>query len=790
MMNTQWRKILGDFRQHRLEIFLLMVVLTLGTAGVVAALHARAVLAREIAASYATAKSPDIALWFDKVEAPLLDQVRARPGVAGVDARRIAFTRAAATSGEWFATRITVVRDFTDQHLGLVHQHSGAWPSPDGIFIEQSGKTLLQKNVGDELQVRTPGGGIARVPIAGFVHDTAVAPSTQDRMIYAYVTPAGAALLGQNPEPDQLLVKMKERSSLGDVSEFSEDLSAWLTKHALQPPMRADVLANTHPHAALMSTMLSVLAVLAGIAFTSSAALAAYMISLWMKREVRQVGIMKAIGARFSQIAWQYLALVVPIVFLSVALALPIGAEIARWVVKYYETSLNIDVVNWSVPTNLLLKEAIFALGIPIVAMALPIIRAARMSARRAIQEPGIVAPAGPIRATAKLITMPGNRRLTFALRNTFRRPWRLAITLLALSAGGALLLTAYDTYESLMRVVDVSLAQQGHDVEVQLPRPVPPAQLESVARAVPDVEIAEAFRRAVVNVVPGEGAPASASESRRLLFYGYPPATRLMKLRLQEGRWPRGDESGAIVVNRLVQSAAPGSQLDREITLKFRDRRVQVRVVGVVEEIGAPTIYSSFSAFEAVTGLGEASQVIRVKATAGHEQTVANALDQALLDAHLAPSAVNTRNQFRTALEEHFDVVTAVMKMVALAAALIGGISLLASVSLSVLERAREIGVIRALGATPRAVVGIFLIEGSAVAILGALISIAASIYFTQALNGKASRELLHVAVPLYISRVGLSVLFGGAFVVVIGVLLSVRRVLRMSVREALSYE
>jgi putative ABC transport system permease protein len=789
-MNTQWRKILGDVRQHRLEISLLAVVLTLGTAGVVAALNARAVLAREIAASFAKANSPDIALWFDKVGTALLDQVRARPGVAAVDTRRVAFTRAAATSGEWFTTRVAVVRNFEDQQLSLVHQHGGAWPSTDGIFIEQSGKTLLQKNVGDELQVRTPGGGIARVPIVGFVHDTAVAPSTQDRAIYAYVTPASATLLGQNPEPDQLLVKMKERGSLGDVNEFSEDLSAWLTKHQQQTPLRADVLAKAHPHAALMSTMLSVLAALAGIAFTSSAALAAYMISLWMKREVQQVGIMKAIGARFSQIAWQYLALVVPIVLLSVALALPIGAAIGCWVVKYYETSLNIDVANWSVPTNLILKEALFALGIPIVAMAMPIIRAAKMSARQAIQEPGIVAPAGPIRATAKLITMPGNRRLTFALRNTFRRPWRLAATLLALSAGGALLLTAYDIYESLMRVVDVSLAQQGHDVEVQLQRPVPPAQLESVARAVPDVEIAEAFRRAVVNIVPDEGAPASVSESRRLLFYGYPPATRLMKLRLQEGRWPRDDETGGIVVNRLVQNAAPSSQLDREITLKFRDRRAKVRVVGVVEEIGAPTIYSSFATFETVTGLGDASQVIRVKATAGHEQAVANALDQTLLDAHLAPSAVNTRNEFRTALDEHFAVVTAVMKMVALAAALIGAISLIASVSLSVLERAREIGVIRALGATPRAVVGIFLIEGSAVAILGALISIAASIYFAQALNGKASRELLHVAVPLYVSRIGLGALFSGAVVVLIGVLLAVRRVLRMSVREALSYE
>ncbi|HMG04661.1 MAG TPA: hypothetical protein VK581_04320 [Chthoniobacterales bacterium] len=65
-MNTQWRKIPGDFRQHRLQIFLLALVLTLGTAGVVAALNARAILAREIAASFASANSPDIILWSTK----------------------------------------------------------------------------------------------------------------------------------------------------------------------------------------------------------------------------------------------------------------------------------------------------------------------------------------------------------------------------------------------------------------------------------------------------------------------------------------------------------------------------------------------------------------------------------------------------------------------------------------------------------------------------------------------------------------------------------------------------
>ena len=323
-MNTQWRKIAGDFRQHRLQIFLIGVILVLGTAGVVAALNARAILAREIAASYQRANAPDILLWFDKVNPALLDLVRARPGVAEVDARSTAFLRIAGKSGEWFPMRLTLLPDFAKQKVNLIHRDAGSWPADNGgILIEQSGITLLDAREGDRLHVRTPAGGETTIPVSGFVHDTAVAPSTQDRMIYGYITPAAASSLGQNAELDQLLVKLKMRGSMSDVAEFADDLSAWL-KARNAAPLRADALNNAHPHAALMTAMLRVLEVLAGLAFICSATLAACVISLWMRREVRQVGIMKTLGARSSQLAWQYLALVAPLVLVATGLALPL----------------------------------------------------------------------------------------------------------------------------------------------------------------------------------------------------------------------------------------------------------------------------------------------------------------------------------------------------------------------------------------------------------------------------------------------------------------------------------
>jgi len=420
--------------------------------------------------------------------------------------------------------------------------------------------------------------------------------------------------------------------------------------------------------------------------------------------------------------------------------------------------------------------------------MAVPIVRAARMTARDAIHDPGITAQTAPRPLTAKLLVLPGNRRLTFALRNTFRRPWRLAITLLAFTAGGTLLLTACNLYESLMNVVDLSLAEQSHDVEVTLPRPVPGARLEAIARGLPGVEIAEAWRRAGVGLITEADEADGLIEPRRFGLAAYPVDSRLLGMPAKQGRWPQPAETGAIVITRMVQSQMPGLRVGGELLLKFRERSTKVRVTGLVDEVATPMIYASFPVYEAVTGLGDGSTSLRIKTA--QVANVVTAIDEALFDARLPVGQIQTRADRREVLDDHFQVVTAVVKMIALATALVGAICLAAFACLNVLERTREIGVIRTLGATPRTVTALFLAESGAIALLSLALSVGASLIVTRALNDLTSRELLQVAVPLIVSRPGLALLGGGLAAAMLGVWLPVARLLRMSVRDALAYE
>lgn len=788
-MSMQWRKVVGDLRQYRLQIFLITLVLTLGTAGVVAALNARAILKREIATSHTSARLPDIALWFERVTPELLASVAAMDGVAAVDARRVTYTRIKANDGTWLPLRLTVVRDFSTQRLGLVHLHNGTWPT-DTILIEQSGESLLAANTA--LQIRTPTGDIVLLQAGGFVHDTDVEPSTQERQIFAYVTPATAALLGQPKDLDQLLVKMAYRGEFANAVNFGTNLNATLKRQG-QPAFRVDALPATHPHATLMNAMLVVLGVLSAMALICSSVLAGYMVAATMRREVAQVGVMKTLGARSHQIAWQYLALVAPMALLANVIGFAAGVLLGRQIVASYLITLNIDVALWHVPASLLTLEIALASLVPLVAVAIPIVRAARMTPRAAMQNAGIVVPSSlPNRLASALIKVPGSMVWTFSLRNIWRRPWRLLVMVLALSFGGALLLTNRTIYESKMIVIDASLGSQGYDFEVLMQLAAPGAQLEAIARSVPDVQIAEAWRRARVSIATLEPVSdaAPANESRQFTISGYPGSTQLFKLPVVQGRAPHAEATNEVLMTRSLRDAYPQLQTGTSVELQFNDRRAKVNVVGMAEQIGLRAMYTNFATFDAVTGLGDQTQAVRVKARTPDIETVVKKVDQAFLNARMPPGQIVSRAMIRDSLDEHFMVVGEVTRMVAFAAALIGAIMLAATTGLNVLERTREIGVIRTLGATPNRILAIFLAEATAITLMSALLAVCIAVPLSRAILNLAERALLHVSVPMQLSIYGLALLGSGALIVVLTVWLVTKISLRKSVREALAYE
>ena len=784
-MSSRWRKAWADLRSHRVAFALIALVLILGTAGMVAALDAQTVLRREIAASFDHAEAADMVLWFDGIDEPLRAGLAAQPGVAAVAVRRVAYLRIAGAGGREFPLHLSIVADPLAQTVARAHAHG---PVGTGLWVEQSGQTLLAARPGEKLDLRDSAGAVVSLPLAGWLHDPGVAPSTQEQMVYAWATPDLAGRLLKATGPDQALVRLDRRGSYSETAEHTSRLVAWAAGQGW-PAVRADTHVARHPHDLLMTAMLRMLGILSGMAFLSSAAWSAYMVSLWMRREQRVVGIMKSLGARHGQVAAQYLLLAGPLMLLAAGLAVPMGASLGQVFVVREAAELNIDLASSAVAAPWRALTLGLALGLPVLSVAWPVWRAARMTPREAMSDAGVGMPGGTGVHRARWLRLPGDRRWTLALRNSFRRPWRLSMMLAALAAGGALLLTSHSNHEAVMATVDASLANQAHDIEVAMQRPAPAEELVALALAVPGVARAEAWRRAGVSV--SDAVSAGSEPAARLALVGIPPGSQLQRRPVVEGRSLRDGATDEVLATRHLLAAHPQMRLGALVQLTYRERQHPVRVVGLVEEIGQTTLLAPEATFEAVTGLGDAASSLRVQARDGVSLALlARALDQTLLDARHTPAQIITRDRVRDALDEHVRVVGDVVRTVALAAALCGGLWLVASAGLGVIERTREIGVLRALGATPRDIRGVFLAEAAVVAGLAALLAVVLSMGLIAWLGHLAGTQLLHATVHFHVSTKGLALLAAGLAVLLAAVAVAVQRVLRLSARDALARE
>ena len=228
-MNLVWRKARGDALAHRRRLGLIALVLLVSVAAAATAWSARQVMVREISASFAQAEVPDIAIWPDELNPADRAWLATRPEVAAVEARRSFVTRFLASDGTWLPARVRVQEDFIAQTLGKIHTHGVPWPDdPASLLIEQSGNPLLPVSA-TTLTLRRPDGETVSLPIGASVHDPAVAPSTQERMLYVYARPEAARRMGQRSELDHWEIRLKARGNYVSAAAQRDRLSAALT---------------------------------------------------------------------------------------------------------------------------------------------------------------------------------------------------------------------------------------------------------------------------------------------------------------------------------------------------------------------------------------------------------------------------------------------------------------------------------------------------------------------------------------------------------------------------------
>lgn len=781
----RWRKLLADAGNERGRLAAMIVAVAVSLAALGTILGGWAVLTREIAVNYLGTAPAEASLELPGGADPaLVQRVRELAAVAEADAREVVLARVR-VADDWRPLLLFVADDFTDLRLNTFRPIAGAWPPPTGtLLLERSAVSMAEADIGDSLLLQLPRGEPQSVPIRGLVHDPGLAPAWQERSVYAYATRATLAALAGDPTLHELRVVFRPApADIAAVERAAESLGRWLIAeghpvHEIRvPPPRQ------HPHQRQMVTILILMLSFAALALVLSSVLVANSLAAMLARQIREIGVMKTLGARSAQLAAMYLALVGAIGLASVAVALPLGAIGARAMSTAIAAMLNFDRTDPGVPAWVFAAQALAGLAVPLAIAAIPIARAARISVRAALDSHG-VAPAS---------LRPWVARLPAAARSLLRRRARSALTIGLLATAGAMFMMSLAVARAWERNLDKIHESRHYDVEVRFGAAEPTTSV-AWTREVAGVREVEAWGYSPAAIArPGQLDVVRTYPDRGHGSFAVlaPPAdTTMIDFPLLAGRWLRADDTDAVVLNH-VGVAQSGARVGDTLLLSIDGVPSPWTVVGVVEEIGAAGVaYVESGAFARVTGTSGA-RVLRVATTAtgaGERERILRAIDRTLR-ARVDLEVVLPFSELRTAVGDHVIILVRMLVAMAVILATVGLLGLASAMGTSVVERTREIGVMKAIGATGRRIRRLIL--GEALVIVGVswVVAVLVSLPLTWLVEDLVGRLGFLAPLPFVVAP---AAMLGWLALVTLGgtlaTLLPARRAARLTVRAALA--
>ncbi|MDB4899530.1 MAG: FtsX-like permease family protein [Gemmatimonadetes bacterium] len=746
MSRLRLKKVLRDLWLHRARSAMVVLAIVTGLVGAGAVLDSWALLRRITRDEYLATSPASATLHVDSVDAALLAAVRALPSVRDAQARRTVVA-SVQLGGAWTTALLFAAPDLAAQRIGHVVREQGSWPPPDGaVVIEQSSLEFAGLAVGDSVLLRVGDGPPVRLPVTGVARDAGLAPGWMEHVVYAFVTPATLAPLGAPTALDQLQFVVRDgaldRQAIRGVAAQVRDVTVRMGHRVRSVDVPEP---GRHIHAGQMDSLLMTMGAFGVLALLMSAFLVVNLVTAMLAGQLREIGVMKAIGARPSQLAVMYLGLALALGLVATVIAIPVAALLGREYARFSAQLLNFTVEGQAIPRLAIVVQLATGLLLPTLAAAIPVLRGSRIPVAEALRDIGID---GGGATPAWLDRVRGPRRpLLLSLRNAFRRRHRMALTLVTLALGGAAFLGALDLRAAIRSSVGNLYGELlRFDMAIRLDGAHAADSVLAVVARVDGVAVVELWSGVRAALVGEDGLDGTFS------ITAVPPDSRLIALPVLAGRWLRDGDVGALVVNPRLMEEQPSLALGREVTLATGARSARWRVVGVVEAGPAPAAYMTRAALTQATGDARGSTVvIRAAARGAEEQSALIVRVRDALEAGSFPVASSqSMSASRHVIEDHLLMVAGFLLLMSQLTIVVGGLGLASTMSLAVLERTREIGVLRAIGAAPRTIMAIVQIEGLVIALLSWAIAVPLSLPISVLLGRAFSRIMMPVPVVL----------------------------------------
>ena len=795
-LRPRWRKVAADLWESKTRTILVVASIAVGVFAVGAITSAYVIMSADIDKSYRDVSPANIEIWTDPFDEKLAKAIENIPGVAAAEGRHLAVMRLSNDGEVWQSFNVVALDDFENAAVNRIQiLDEGRPPSDREILVGFDTLRDPGFRVGDVAQVQLADESIREMPVVGLVRDQSKAGDFA-ALPSAYVSREALAWLGEYYDYNRLYVTVGgdpgDKAAIERVARAVEDK---IEKSGRRVYRTSLVETDKHPMGSTVLAMLGVLGALGVLVMLLSSSLIFNTLNALLSQHLRQIGVMKLVGARSPQISLMYILLIIIYGLIALLIAVPLGAAAGYGLSAFIADFMSADLQGYRiVPLAIGLQVAI-AFIVPLAAGYFPVNRGARTTVRRAISNNGSGAQGG---GSAFLEGLGRwfywvSRPLLLSIRNTFRRKGRLVLTLFTLTMAGAIFIAVFNVRASLEMFLDQIGQHFMADLTLTFEQPYRERQIEQVVMQAPGVSYVEGWLAA-----PGEIVDEADNTLERVQVLAPPSGSELIEPDIVAGRWLEPGDDRAIALADTIWDEFPDLQPGDKILMKIQDGRTEEwTVVGMFRFIGMVGVtlgYANYDTMADILNLTDEAFSYRLAAdaqTMAGQQALGNELDQLLRDQGFKVSEVEAGLVTREENSQGMNILVVFLLIMAILTAIVGSIGLTGTMGMNVLERTREIGVMRAIGAVDLEIMKSVVVEGVMIGLISWVFAVILSFPISFLLLRIVGEAMVNAALPAAFTWVGAVIWLGVVLALsAVASLMPARNASRLTIREVLAYE
>jgi putative ABC transport system permease protein len=802
-LRPRWRKVLSDLWGNKTRSLLVVASIAVGLFAVGIIVASYDIISEDMRTGYSATNPANIRILSDSFDQELVDQIEGLEGVEDAAGIRTARLRLKTQQDGWITLQVKAFPDIDEMVINQVNLEQGIWPPAyRQIVFERYKLADTYAGVGETVEVEALVGSSRRLEVVGVVQDQTIGAGSLGggfflSPVQGYIDMETAEWLGMPPTFNQLYVTV---SGNPNDEEYLNQVAARVRDRV----ERSGVLiystsvhrSNDHPNSTYVDATAGVLFLLGLLVVFLSGFLITSTLSALMTQQVGQIGVMKTVGGQRVQIMGVYMTLILIYGVVAFVIAVPSSQQAAYTLMEFISDSINIKLLGYRVAYPAIWLQILIALVVPQAAGFIPIWRGSRLTVQEAVSgyrqnQAGLgKSPFDRWLAQVRGISRP----MLISLRNAFRRKGRLLLTVTTLTLGGAIFIATFNVQVSLSDYIDRVSRYFLADVNLTLDRPYRIERVAQELSMLPGVGRVEGWAEAPSQLILEDG---SAGDS--IVLIGPPADSVLIEPILLSGRWIQPGDENAIVLSELFQARFPNLRPGDILQLMVNGDETDWVVVGFFQLAGKSGGYLAYTNYDYLSSLtnqpGKASLYRIVSNSAGLSADDQKRLQQDI-ETHLRQrgyrmTELSTGLLLRSSSSEGLTVLTIFLLIMASLTALVGSIGLAGTMSMNVMERTREIGVMRAIGASDGILMRMVLAEGMIIGLASWLLGSLLAFPISKLMSDTVSQALFDAPSDFGFTITGFLIWLGVVLVLsAVASFLPARTATHLTIREVLAYE